>query len=108
MTTEQHTDPLPPLLSKPQRRALMPQHQTYALRLARVRDALWVLQKHGIDVIDIDINRPKPVISIPAGKRNEALGPAWPYQISRDERGRVKRYQITIEGCRIEFDRYGH
>lgn len=108
MTTEQHTDPLPPLLGKPQRRAPMPQHQTYAMRLARVLDALFVLQKHRIDVIDIDINRPKPVITIPAGKRNEKLGKAWPYQISRDERGRVKRYQITVEGCRVEFDSYGH
>jgi hypothetical protein len=108
MTTEQHTAPFPPLLSKPQRHAPMPQHQTYAMRLARVLDALFVLQKHGIDVIDIDINRPKPVITIPAGKRNEALGKAWPYQISRDDRGRVKRYQITVEGCRVEFDSYGH
>lgn len=106
--TTQFTQPLPPLLKNPQRRARLPQHETYALRLARVLDALFVLQKHGIDVIDIDINRPKPVITIPSGKRNEALGRAWPYQISRDARGRVKRYQIAIEGCRIEFDSYGH
>jgi hypothetical protein len=99
---------LPGLKVKPERRAPIPQHNLYALRLAHVRDALWVLQKHGIDVIDIDINRPKPVITIPSGRRNESLGQAWPYQISRDERGRVKRYQITIEGCRIEFDSYGH
>jgi len=99
---------LPELKAQPERRAALPQHNLYALRLARVRDALWVLQKHGIDVIDIDINRPKPVITIPAGKRNEALGSAWPYQISSDERGRVRRYQIILEGCRIEFDRYGH
>lgn len=108
MNTEQHPDAFPPLLDKPQRRALMPQHQTYAMRLARVLDALLVLQKNGIDVIDIDINRPKPVITIPASKRNEALGRAWPYQTSRDERGRVRRYQIAIEGCRVEFDSYGH
>lgn len=99
---------LPELKANPDRRAPMPQHSLYAMRLVRVRDALWVLQKHGIDVIDIDINRPKPVITIPASKRNEALGRAWPYQISRDERGRVKRYQITVEGCRVEFDSYGH
>ncbi len=108
MNTEQQAAAFPPLLDKPQRRAPMPQHQTYATRLARVHDALFVLQKNGIDVIDIDINRPKPVITIPASKRNEALGRAWPYQTSRDERGRVRRYQIAIEGCRVEFDSYGH
>jgi hypothetical protein len=99
---------LPELKAHPERRAPMPQHSLYAMRLARVRDALWVLQKHGIDVIDIDLNRPKPIITIPSGRRNEALGRAWPYQITRDERGRVKRYQITVEGCRVEFDSYGH
>lgn len=99
---------LPELKAKPERQAPMPQHSLYTMRLVRVRDALWTLQKHGIDVIDIDLNRPKPVITIPAGRRNEALGRAWPYQISRDERGRVKRYQITVEGCRVEFDCYGH
>lgn len=102
------TASLPELNAQPERRAPMPQHSLYAMRLARVRDALWALQKHGIDVIDIDINRPKPVITIPAGKRNDALGPAAMYQISRDARGRVKRYQITVEGCRVEFDSYGH
>lgn len=107
MKTELQADSLP-MLDKHQWRAPMPQHQTYAMRAARVLDALFALQKHGIDVIDIDINRPKPVITIPASKRNAALGRAWPYQISRDERGRVKRYQIIIEGCRVEFDSYGH
>lgn len=99
---------LPELKANPERRAPMPQHNLYAMRLARVRDALWVLQKHGIDVIDIDLNRPKPVITIPSGRRNASLGQAAMYQISRDDRGRVKRYQITVEGCRVEFDSYGH
>lgn len=99
---------LPELKKTPERRALLPQHAAYSVRLERVKDALFILQRHGIDVIDIDLNRLKPVITIPAGRRNEALGRAWPYQISRDERGRVKRYQITVEGCRVEFDSYGH
>lgn len=108
ISTQPIKSSLPPLKKRPERPAPIPQHSIYSARLMRVRDALWVLQKHGIDVIDIDANRPKPVITIPASKRNERLGKAWPYQISRDERGRVKRYQIVIEGCRIEFDSYGH
>lgn len=99
---------LPELKNAPERRALLPQHAAYSVRLERVKDALFILQRHGIDVIDIDLNRPKPVITIPAGKRNAVLGPAAPYQISRDERGRVRRYQVMLEGCRIEYDSYGH
>lgn len=99
---------LPELKSQPERRALLPQHEAYAVRLARIRDALWVLQKHGIDVLEIDINRAKPIITIPALKRNASLGKAVAYQFSRDARGRVKRYQVNVEGCRIEFDEYGH
>ncbi|MHB9021332.1 MAG: hypothetical protein ACYC3A_05855 [Halothiobacillus sp.] len=99
---------LPALNTHPERRARLPQHETYALRLTRVRDALFVLQRHGIDVIDIDINRPRPIISIPSGRRNNVLGQAWPYQLSHDQRGRVRRYQVLVEGCRVEFDQYGH
>ncbi|ANJ66046.1 hypothetical protein A9404_00430 [Halothiobacillus diazotrophicus] len=95
---------LPELKAMGERRARLPQHEAYAVRLARVRDALFILQRHGIDVIDIDINRPKPVISIPYLKRNAVLGTAVPYQFGRDTRGRIRRLQIQLEGCRVEWD----
>lgn len=77
-----------------------------ATNVERVRDALTLLGRHQIDVLDIDVNRSKPVITIPEDRRNEILGKAAWYQISHDDRGRFKRFQIMVEGCRVEYNSY--
>jgi len=83
-------------------------HDIYATRLMRVNDALDRLRVAGCDVLGIDLDRPMPVITIANSGAVRRLGRAVPYVYGHDRRGRMRRYQVRLEGCRVEWDVVGH
>lgn len=83
-------------------------HAAIARRIDTLREALSVLTRHGLDILDVDLNRSTPVILIPPRRHNAVLGGAVPYSHSHDPRGRVLRYQVMVAGCRVEWEIVGH
>lgn len=81
-----------------------------AANIERVRDALAILNEHRIDVIDIDINRPMPVIRVPVCRGVKKLGEPVPYSFHPSSRGRVTTNRVVLPECkcRIEYDTCGH
>lgn len=102
------TQPQVPRTFVPPVRRSEESHQRYATRMLRVAAAIERLADLDIDVRGIDLDRPRPVITIANCAAVRHLGYAVPYVFGHDRRGRMRRYQVLLEGCRVEWDVVGH
>ncbi|MEW6691580.1 MAG: hypothetical protein AB1340_01945 [Pseudomonadota bacterium] len=77
-------------------------------RLRCLREAIGLLNELNLIVLEVDANRPMPVILIQVSPRNKQLGQAYAYAYTGGAHGRVRRMQVQKHGCRIEWDVQGH
>jgi|GEM_PF-2958664 len=77
-------------------------------RLRCLREAIALLNELNLIVLEVDVNRPMPVILIQVSPRNKELGTAYAYSFTGGPQGRVRRMQVQRHGCRIEWDVQGH
>lgn len=77
-------------------------------RIQCVKEAMQYLNDMGLNVLEVDINRPMPVILIQNSTRNKDIGMAFAYSYCNSAYGRVCRMQAQKFGCRIEWEIKGH
>ncbi|MEO1752043.1 hypothetical protein [Thiofaba sp. EF100] len=77
-------------------------------RLRCLREAIELLNGLSLTVLEVDANRPMPVITIQVSPRNRELGTAYAYAYMGGPHGRVRRMQVQRCGCRIEWEVQGH
>lgn len=70
-------------------------------------EALCTCFEQELQVLRIDMNRGVPMIEVSDLPRNRRIGQAAVYAVSRDARGQVRRYQVQLSGCRVEWERVG-
>jgi hypothetical protein len=76
-------------------------------QLDDLREALSTCFERELQVLRIDMNRGVPMIEVTDLPRNRRIGQAAVYAVSRDARGQVRRYQVQLSGCRVEWERVG-
>src|SRR5690554_3012549 len=72
-------------------------------RMAEAADTLRELNRRGIEVLELDVNRVKPVFLVAVSAATRALGGAC--YMRKCERGQqLFRRQVMIGNCRVEWD----
>lgn len=78
-------------------------NQMYGNRLLAVAAALGRLNRLGIDIIDVDLNRSRPVLTVhPCAAVKQLKGATFCRRGTPN--GVINRQQANLEQCRIEWE----
>ena len=88
---------------KPKKQRLPNMNRLVLTRMAEAANTLQELNRLGIEVLSLDINRVKPVFLVAVSAAPRALGGAC--YMRKCERGQqLFRRQVMIGNCRVEWD----
>ena len=78
-------------------------NRAYLTRLSDAASTLSELSRLGLDVLELDINRAKPVFTVAATRAAKALG-GYCYMRKCVQGTHVYRKQTLVGNCRVEWE----